>query len=283
LGSIFEAAQHGKMKATRGRIMQKFHERFKVPVDMEESRRRFINRALNIVFEKFLFDSFTTNERSYINLAVLTFLGDRASHTDIPLAELVGDKDYYRLLQAIEAFYEILTNPEHKDALSVIVTNIIEDSEIDLGIAWHKGHFHPGGAKFLDDGLVNDPLDWMRGHDLGAVVQPFEKALGHLMRARKQPELLGDVLTDAYEALEAMAKAVTGRDVDLSANHEAFVKKVRASEEYRRLLKEYVGYGCRFRHAPSESRPRPVASYSEVESFLYLTGVFIRLAMSGLD
>lgn len=136
--------------------------------------------------------------------------------------------------------------------------------------------------KLLDDRLINDPLDWMRKNGLEAVVQPFEKALNHLLGARKRPELLADVMTDAYEELEAIAKVVTGKDADLSGNREAFIEKVKASDKYKRPLKEYVDYGCRFRHAPSDVRPRPILPYCEAESFVYLTGVFLRLAISGL-
>lgn len=84
-----------------------------------------------------------------------------------------------------------------------------------------------------------------------------------------------------YKALEAMAKIVTGRpESDLSANRELFIQRLGVSEEYKRLLKEYTDYAHRFRHAPSEKRPRPELSHAETESFVYLTGVFPRLAMS---
>ena len=80
--------------------------------------------------------------------------------------------------------------------------------------------------------------------------------------------------------LEALAKTVTGRpDKDLSANREMFLAKVKASDEYKQLLKDYIDYANRFRHAEREGQRRPELSRKEVESFVYLTGVFIRLAM----
>ena len=82
------------------------------------------------------------------------------------------------------------------------------------------------------------------------------------------------------EALEALAKIVTSRpDKDLSANRELFLSKVNASDEYKQLLKGYIDYANRFRHAAREGQRRPELSPKEVESFVYLTGVFIRLAM----
>jgi len=58
---------------------------------------------------------------------------------------------------------------------------------------------------------------------------------------------------------------------------------VKASDEYKKLLKAYIEYANEFRHAAEEGTPKPALSPAEVESFVYMTGVFIRLAFSGLD
>jgi len=98
--------------------------------------------------------------------------------------------------------------------------------------------------------------------------------------SRTDRGLLSDVVTDMYEALESMAKLLTNRpDKDLSGLQEQLIKTLDASNEYRLLLKNYIDYACRFRHAVSEERSRPRLSIKEVESFVYLTGLFLRLAM----
>jgi len=86
-----------------------------------------------------------------------------------------------------------------------------------------------------------------------------------------------------YEAIEALAKIQTRRDVDLSANRELFVKSVRASDQYKTLLKDYIEYANRFRHAVRSAEARPALSLKETESFVYMTGLFIRLAMPEQD
>jgi hypothetical protein len=113
------------------------------------------------------------------------------------------------------------------------------------------------------------------------VLTPFSRGLANLLQGEKEPARLSAAVTDAYESLEAMAKIVTKSDVDLSANRERFIKQLPVSPEYRKLLKEYVDYGCRFRHAASDNRPKPNASTKEVESFVYLTGLLLRIAMPG--
>lgn len=83
-----------------------------------------------------------------------------------------------------------------------------------------------------------------------------------------------------YEALEALAKIVTGRDKDLSANAEVFISAVKVSEGYKRVLKEYIDYANKMgRHAGEKGQAKPSLSRKEVESFVYLTGLFIRVAV----
>ena len=127
--------------------------------------------------------------------------------------------------------------------------------------------------------MVNEILHWLRSHGYETVLEPDCKGLSHFFHAWKRPELLADVITEAYEALESLAKITTQRpDRDLSGNRELFFSKVKASPEYKQLPKDYIEYADRFRHAAQESRLRPELS-TEVESFVYLTGLSIRLVL----
>lgn len=132
----------------------------------------------------------------------------------------------------------------------------------------------------MDKKLINDVLGWLESENLNSVVEPFQKGLKHLLDSELRPELRSDVITDMYEALEALAKIVTGRsNKDLSGNRELFLSKVEASEDYKQLLKDYVDYANNFRHAATVDSPRPEVSLKEAESFVYLTGLFLRMAM----
>jgi hypothetical protein len=166
--------------------------------------------------------------------------------------------------------------------LIALIESVLKESEVDLGIRWRNEKFIKSGAELLDQKLVNDVLHWLRDKTYKDVLTPYEKGLRHFLEAEKRPELLSDAITDIYEALEALAKIITNRpNSDLSANAERFISAVNASEAYKKLLKEYIDYANRFRHAPRPERPRPTPSVHEVESFIYLTGIFIRLAISG--
>ena len=244
----------------------KFEERFGVEVQMDEARERFVNRVHHLIFTEFDADECFE--------AVMVGLG-RRMESSWRLTAIVG-RDFQDNLKAIECVRRAADDP---DRLDVIVRSILDESEIDLGVQWENGVFVKAGAPLLDKKLVRDVLGWARERKYETVRAPFEKGLRHFLESTKHPELLLDVVTDIYEALEAVAKIVTGRDVDLSSNRERFIKAVRAPERYKKLLKEYVDYGCDFRHAADAVEPRPILSPEEVESFVYLTGIFIRFAM----
>jgi hypothetical protein len=257
-----------------------FVDRFDLNLDIDEAKTRFVNRVHNEILWGFLLARHFSQDHQYlIARSVATHLGDRFTNTAV--VNFVGD-DFLRNLQAIEAIYGTFGNMEHslKKVLSDTVDGLLTTSERDLGISWKDGKFYPSGAKLLDEKLVNDVMKWLREKKYATVLAPFEKGLRHLLESSKRPELTGDVVTDMYEALEALSKIVTGRETkELSANQEAFIAEVKASASYKKLLRQYIEYAQEFRHAAEQKSPRPTIAPKEAESFAYLTGVFIRLAM----
>jgi len=260
-------------------MAEKFHTRFGLEISMEEAQKRLVNRAYNLVFSTHLWGHRITGEQDRIEREVLTTLG-RSFRQTSSLDDHIRD-DFYANLQALEAYYAAVPSYE-KEEVGKLILRILEESELDLGVRWEVGRFIPSGAEFLDETLVRDNLRWLRDPKYKDVLSPFSKALGHYLHSRARPELLADVITDMYEAVEALAKIITGRlNKDLSANCELFLAEVKASDEYKKILRLYIEYANRFRHAVHEKRPRPDVSFKEVESFMYLTGLFIRLAIPG--
>ncbi len=144
---------------------------------------------------------------------------------------------------------------------------------------WRDGVFWPSGAKLLDEALVNENLKWLADKGYHDVLGPFEKGLRHFLEAQQKPERLGDTVTDIYEAVEALAKVVTGRDKDLSGNAELFISKLELSDYYRKMLKDYIDFACDYRHAVKLGEKRKPLTRNEVEAFIYTSGLFIRLAV----
>jgi len=263
-----------------------FHQRFEIKVDKKEAERRFVNRIFNKLFDPIIGtirqDRFRQTSRE-ITSQIADALGDRYELGSRVSAYILDD--FYRCLQAVEAMYQyfgystVLKGKEYKTIIDIGVNETLLEAEVDLSIEWTNGRFKKKGAKLLDEKLVNESLRWLSDKKYESVLNPFSKGLEHFLHAENRPELLSDVITDTYEALEAIAKIVTGRETkDLSGNAELFIKKLGVSDSYKRILKGYISYANEFRHALQESKEKPNLSIPEVESFIYMTGLFIRLA-----
>jgi hypothetical protein len=270
-------------------MAEPFHKRFNIEVGLNEARRRFIERVRTLTWS--LINETYREERRDMNAllqAINFYLGEHHHSVHYPSDlmdcwdELVGG-DFSNCLRMTEAVRAGLAKERHSPATVAKfiegVTTSIQNSEFDLEISWDSKIFTRKGATLLDDKLVNEPLEWLRDPKYRNVFVPFEKGLKHWMEGHKNPERYGDVITDVYEALEALAKLVTGRDTELAANREKFASVIKLPEAYSKILKEYIDFGCEYRHSPEKDKPRTYPSERDTEAFIYMTGVFLRLAV----
>jgi len=282
--------------------MSAFYKRFKnleLP-GQEAVRQHFVNRAKSRIYNQFLHKKVSYDCTGYGGYECPNDYG--LSHNEISQIykniafchgqvyeeDLVGHytgEDFHKHLLSLEEIFNYLK--ENKKELlkpfNSLIEQILSASEVDIGITWKNGQFYPSGAKVLDEALVNDVLDWLDERKYANVKAPFQKALQHYLEAGKKPELLGDVITDMYEALEAFAKIATGKkDKDLSANRELFISKLKLSDIYKKMLRDYIEYANEYRHGLDNSKPRPLPKEPEVEAFVYQTGLFVRLGVKSL-
>lgn len=271
----------GRRKGTGETRPPAFHERFNIEVREKDAKERFLNRVRNHIFRNFFEHKGKVDEATLKNRILWQVANALGEEYDYfwGFDHYVG-ADFYGCLQALEVGYAALPKETQRQELSLRIGLVISQSETDLGILWQEGIFVRRGARFLDEGLVNEPLRWLSDPKYRNVLAPFQKGLSHFVEAEKEPDRLADTVTDMYEALEALAKAVTGRPgKDLSANAELFVKKLKLGHYYNKMLKDYICYANEFRHGVEEGRQRPLPSGREVEAFVYTTGLFIRLAI----
>lgn len=271
-----------------------FHVRFNIDVPIDEARRRFINRIENRVLNLVqaldkagrsnsfnVLDPLIIEVESALGEPHLTDVSTPGIFIEVWRKRINGD--FYRCLIATEKLYEVVSAQFDELGLRKVSAVIIESlaqSETDLGMSWQNGSFSKKGAELLDDKLVNDPLRWLAEPKYETVLIPFKKGLFHLLEGTKDLQRFGDAVTDMYESLEAMAKIVTGKPTkDLSALREEFIATLRLPETHKGMLKQYIDYGCEFRHALEEGQKRAWPLEHEAETFVYLTGLFVRLAV----
>jgi len=259
-----------------------FHKRFNIEINVKVAQQRFVNRILTGVesifpwMEDYMHRDGT--EKSVVQFLAL-ISGIKYEWTDT-FSEYVQN-DFTECLRLVECLYDALANLQKKE-LDDLVQAIISMSEVDLGIEWTDGSFRPVGAKLLDEELVNEPLSWLSDVQYKQVLEPFQKGLSHYIEAKQQPERFADTITDMYEALEALAKVVTGKDKDLSGNAESFISELKLSDHYKGMLKAHISYANQYRHAPKPGEKRKPPLPNEVEAFVYSTGLFVRLAVQQL-
>jgi hypothetical protein len=266
-------------------MSEPFHKRFDIEVTVEEVRRRFVNRirigteaaAKEAPKEDLYLDGFL--ETICFKLGESPGFINGISGFMRQWDDLVA-KDFLKCLAITEAVYYalIIGAKEAARKFDRIIRFALSESEVDLDIAWNGQIFIKKGAQLLDERLINEPLHWLREPKYENVLKPFEKGLKHWMEGNKDPTRYADVITDMYEALEAVAKIVTGRNADLSGNREKFASKLRLPEQYKRMLKEYDSFANEYRHAASPRNARNYPSEPDTEAFMYMTGLFIRLA-----
>lgn len=256
----------------------KFHQRFNIDLGVDEAKRRFVNRASILVIH----EGFYRLARRDISNAdvferfICKKLGEKYKGYAC-LSTILGE-DFIMHLRALEAMYEYSDTQHWADRGA---KDLLNESEIDLGVRWQNGKFIVSGSPLLDEKLVDDVLIRLKSPAHKGVLHPFGKGLDHFLHSMKNPALLPDVVTDMYESLEALAKIVNNNDKDLSANREALVANLKLAEPYKRMLKEYIEYANDFaRHAGERGQAKLAPSRREVEAFIYQTGLFLRLALS---
>lgn len=263
-----------------------FYERFNISIDLSGAQRHFMNRIKNIIH-------LIINEMYHSFLPLPFFLEPKKTRLLVFIANRVGKKfhsveDFERSIDREENFLEhlhlvealyVYIDEDRKSELGGLVEDAVSESAFDLAIVWRNGRFYRKGAPLLDKKLINESLGILRDKKYENVIDAFEKGLDHFIRSQNEPERRIDAITDIYEALEALAKVICRNNKDLSANRDLLIKEIDVSEFYRSTLKEYVTYACKFRHALKEGEKRRIPSEREVETFIYLSGIYIRLAL----
>jgi hypothetical protein len=265
-------------------VVPPFHQRFNIKVRTGEAQERFVNRVISQVKQHLGMLEEGRKPGHYAEAMYHAAIKLGTEYNVYSKFSHYVEDDFYNCLIALEAIYEVFVvkNTREAEQLPNLIQYAISLSEIDLGIEWRDGVFWPSGAKLLDEALVNENLKWLVDKGYQDILVPFEKGLRHFIEATQKPERLGDTVTDVYEAVEALAKRVTGKNRDLSKNAELFIKELKLSQYYKKMLKDYIDYANNYRHAAELGIGKKPLLRNEVEAFIYTSGLFIRLAVQQL-
>jgi hypothetical protein len=260
-------------------MIGRFNTIFGITDDLATEQNRFVQRINQTAFRQI-------EERQYEYKAdfelLCYFLGINAqdrlakanshnygSSTIVPtLRSLTGD-DFTETLKVSEFLYEILKRKrEYQKALGGFREAALSHATIDIGVRWKDGMFYPTGAKELDERLIEEPLQWL---------SKFQNERADYLKALTgyTAKRFDDVIINCYLVIEGVSRNVLANDRTLENNRENLLRTIGLSQEWKALLHNFITYANEFKRHASDKRYEinPI----EVEGFLYLTGVFLRL------
>ncbi|MBF0217742.1 MAG: hypothetical protein HQL30_12210 [Candidatus Omnitrophica bacterium] len=264
-------------------LSKDFNKRFGIIIDSAECQSKFVHRIdvmIGYIANIFRTDDFLDyisiewGERYDLKYSDQYVNGPRTIKSNFLVSQIHQGK-FTTCLRLVELLFAYCRNRkditvlEHIDA---IVKDAIEISEVDIGIRWHDGKFYPAGARELDERLVEDVLDWL--NDYPKEKKDYFSAIKALVEKRYD-----DIPKSCYTCVEGIAKKLLKNGKNLDANKEELVSELGLSSEWKSLVGTYLKYTHENggRHS---SEKRHKLSLSEIEAFLYMTGLIIRLAIN---
>jgi hypothetical protein len=262
-------------------MLGRFNKVFGIQDDLLTEQRRFVERINQTAIPPIQSLHYTPSYREVFEV-VCYWLGinanDRISQANrgsysysvsIPSVRSLTGDDFMGTIKVLSLLYQGLKdNPSAQQTLSGWIETALDQTTVDLGITWNDGMFYPSGARELDEPLVEETFKWLA--DFPNEKADFLKAVTGY--ANKQ---LGEVIINCYVAVEGVARAILDNKKTLDNNRDGLMKRLQLSQEWKALLSNFINYANEFKRHASENRHKlnPV----EVEGFLYMTGVLLRM------
>lgn len=209
-------------------------------------------------------------------------LGNGFKRSDLMLAAMGGQSpfeiyfpvEFHPALMAIEHLVAEFP-PTQSKLLDEVVRRGLAGAPDTVGVRWNGHLFHPSSVPELDRPLVEEPLVWLREAGMNGAADSYSDAMRALIDGEVDPARRRDSIKSSYEAVEIAAKAVTGRDRDLSANRELMTKQLGLTGVGKAMV-EFISSANVFRHGDVERAPDP--DQVEAEESLFFAGMILRFA-----
>jgi hypothetical protein len=134
----------------------------------------------------------------------------------------------------------------------------------------------PSGARLLDDGVINDVLDWLSKYP--SVQASFAKALSIFFERKK--ELRRNSLDELRFALEQLLRLVLHNHRQLEKQRDDLAKWLNQEGVNQGVINLLVELLSKFTQYQNESvKHGDRSAWAEVEFMIYLTGTFMRFLL----
>ena len=264
-----------------------------IKYNFEEERLKFLNRIKNKLFIpiekdsdyryilKYICNEFGEDLENYEDPGYAKF-GNHCEHY-LPLEKLTT-KDFARTLQLVEVFIKIrdkIHMPFLKHQISAIVSETILESKLDIGINWdeQRNIFLKSGDEFLDKNIHHETLLKLNKPNLEKIERIYSESL------RKFFEKDITFMDGCHSSLEKLFQIILNKpDTGINKTFEEIFRQYNIANEWKSITKQFIEIANNhYRHDSFDnSSPNKFAynfenHFKELESFLYLTGVLLRL------
>jgi hypothetical protein len=263
--------------------LRTFNRIFGIEADLAAEKRRFVERINQTVFTILYNEPPFPDSYEDLFRGVCYHLGIDAGRLiaatpqqtygplQVPPPWSLTHDDFMETLKVLVMMYEVVRSPEGASIIDKCIRAGLTMTTTDLGVRWAVGMFYPSGAKELDEKLIGDNLDWLSGRP--DVRSQFARALEHFSHSYSDPSARKDAITNAFSAIERLAREALGNNKVFDNNSDALVEFLELPKEYRNIFFYYrrIAHGYSSRHAGTQ------CSHLETETFIYLTGLLMRL------
>jgi HEPN domain-containing protein len=249
-------------------MLKAIYERLGIQTNLDKEKARFIARIKTLLSDHDADMRRYSSSHYQLIRRLIFILGEDEYKNHLP--DFVNSKPFEEVLLFCETLLSVLKEPHHRDFYSAVET-ALDLSVIDLGVMFKEGKFYLQGAKELDEKLVLETLDWLKGFP--EAKEGFDGALKEYLN-KDYP----DAVTKAFSSLESLVKTCLGRDAGLENLIPDLLKKLKLSREWKAILVNYCAYAHEFgsRHGKKDGRSTK-ADPNEVEAYIYFTGLIMRL------
>jgi len=272
--------------------VQNFYKRWNIEYDEEERIADFKRRVLGTI-DTIITPVFAERENSFLLLKYFKLIGIYVSQDNLlgSWGGYLGKDVFGRNFEAkikeasleesifyLHMLFSLDINQTLKDRLYASFKEDIELSLLDISLKKTKHGeylFYPSGAKLLDEGVVNDVLDWLS--DYPESCKSFESALKKYQEHKYERNLIDDLRL----SLELLLKRILKDKKSLDNQKETLGKYLKEKstpteirEMFTRLATCYVDYQNEYAKHNDKVRE------AEVEFMIYLTGTFMRFLLS---
>jgi len=195
--------------------------------------------------------------------------------------QLADAGDVSQLAMSLQPFLWVLANNKYKemDAFIERIRKVIDDSPLISLKVVKRGDevtLYPGGAKLLDERVINDNLDWLENHP--AASKHFASALEIYLK--KDKSKYRNLLDELRSSLEKLVRGILGRKSNLENLGTPLLQWMEdkgAHVQIRNLFEKLLA--CYTQYHNDAVKHGEGWSEKDIEYMIYQTGVFMRLLL----